>query len=88
MNSFSYYIDKFLNYLDIEKNYSQHTIANYKKDLAEFDEFLGSNDCRDIKVVDYFLLRKFLGVLAKKELDKRTISRKISTLKSFFKFIL
>ncbi|MCF7907758.1 MAG: tyrosine recombinase XerC [Candidatus Omnitrophica bacterium] len=88
MNSFSYYIDKFINYLTIEKNYSQHTAINYQRDLNEFSEFLDSRNCRDIKSIDYFLLRKFLGVLSEKRLDKRTISRKISTLKSFFKFIL
>jgi len=88
MNSFFYYIDKFLNYLSIEKNYSLHTIANYQRDLREFSEFLNSRNCHEIKNIDYFILRKFLGVLSEKRLDKRTISRKISTLKSFFKFIV
>jgi len=88
MNSFSYYIDKFLNYLSIERNYSSHTITNYQRDLREFSDFLNSRNCRDIKNVDYFLLRKFLGVLTEKRLDKRSLSRKISTLKSFFKFIV
>lgn len=88
MNSFPYYIDKFLNYLSIEKNYSQHTSTNYQRDLGEFSEFLNSRNCRDIKNIDYFLLRKFLGVLSERRLNKRTLSRKISTLKSFFKFIV
>jgi integrase/recombinase XerC len=42
----------------------------------------------DIRDIDYFILRKFLSLLNKKKLNKRTISRKISTLKSFFKFLL
>jgi len=88
MISFSYYIDKFLNYITIEKNYSPHTITNYKTDLTEFDEFLKSRGGKDIKDIDYFLLRKFLSVLSERNLSKRTLSRKISTLKSFFKFIL
>jgi integrase/recombinase XerC len=88
MIPFSYYMDKFLNYLTIEKNYSPHTLINYKIDLKEFDEFLKSDKETDIKDIDYFILRKFLSILSAKEIKKRTISRKISTLKSFFKFMV
>jgi len=88
MIPFSHYIDKFLNYLTIEKNYSAHTINNYAADLREFGDFLESRGGKDIKRIDYFLLRKFLSVLSEKNLNKRTLSRKISTLKSFFKFML
>ncbi|MBP7088708.1 MAG: tyrosine recombinase XerC [Candidatus Omnitrophica bacterium] len=88
MIPFVYYIDKFLDYLTIEKNYSAHTIANYKKDLIEFKNFLDSRKGEDIKNIDYFLLRKYLSLLSEKQLGKRSLSRKISTLKSFFKFIL
>jgi len=88
MIPFSYYIDKFVNYLSIEKNYSLHTIANYRKDLSELRDFLDSRGGADIKNIDYFLLRKFFSVLSGRQLGKRSLSRKISTLKSFFKFIL
>jgi len=88
MIPFSYYIDKFLNYLTIEKNYSAHTTTNYKRDLLEFKNFLDSRKGEDIKNIDYFLLRKYLSLLSEKQLGKRSLSRKISTLKSFFKFIL
>ncbi len=88
MISFSHYVDRFLNYITIEKNYSTHTSANYKIDLKEFEAFLKARGNTDIKDIDYFLLRKFLSTLSERNLDKRTLSRKISTLKSFFKFIL
>ena len=88
MISFSHYIDRFLNYLNIEKNYSSHTINNYAADLREFGAFLESRGGKDIKRIDYFLLRKFLSVLSERKLNKRTLSRKISTMKSFFKFML
>ncbi|MCK5288438.1 MAG: tyrosine recombinase [Candidatus Omnitrophica bacterium] len=88
MIPFSYYIDKFLNYLIIEKNYSEHTEINYKTDLKEFEQFLNSRGIKDIKKIDYFLLRKFLSFLNERKLSKQSISRKISTFKSFFKFIL
>ncbi len=88
MVPFSYYIDKFLNYLVIEKNYSNHTVTNYHIDLKEFESFLADSGPKDIKEIDYFILRKFLSALSGKNLNKRTVSRKISTLKSFFKFMV
>ena len=94
MITFAYYIDKFLNYLSIEKNYSPHTITNYKIDLQEFESFLNPPETKsqkasvDIKEIDYFLLRKFLSFLNEKNFNKKTLSRKISTLKSFFKFMV
>jgi tyrosine recombinase XerC len=88
MVPFSYYIDKFLNYLAIEKNYSGHTRINYQGDLKEFESFLAQQEVKDIKEIDYFILRKFLANLAEKQLNKRSVSRKISTLKSFFKFMV
>lgn len=88
MVPFSYYIDKFLNYLTIEKNYSSHTITNYHIDLKEFEGFLANCGPKDIKEIDYFILRKFLSLLSERNLNKRTVSRKISTLKSFFKFMV
>ncbi len=88
MIPFSYYIDKFLNYITVEKNYSEHTAAGYKIDLGELANFIELRGGKDIKNIDYFLLRKFLSILSERNLSRRTISRKISTLKSFFKFIL
>ena len=88
MIPFSYYIDKFINYINIEKNYSPHTLTGYKTDLGEFDSFLNSRPNSNIQKIDYFVLRKFLSTLAEKKLGKRSLSRKISTLKSFFKFLL
>lgn len=89
MIPFSYYIEKFLSYLEIEKNYSPHTIISYKKDLEEFYSFLNRHfKDIDIRNIDYFALRKFLGFLSTRAINKRSISRKISTLKSFFKFLV
>jgi tyrosine recombinase XerC len=88
MIPFSYYRDKFLNYISIEKNYSTHTASNYRRDLSDFAAFLESRGNPDIKNIDYFLLRKFLSMLSERNLNKRTLSRKISTLKSFFNFIV
>ncbi|MDD3375407.1 MAG: tyrosine recombinase XerC [Candidatus Omnitrophica bacterium] len=78
------YVEKFLSYLDIEKNYSKHTILNYKIDLEEFFVFLKDTS---IERVDYFHLRRYLASLRSRDLKSRTVARKLSALRSFFKFI-
>jgi len=79
------YVDKFINYLKIEKNLSNHTIVNYSIDLKDFSKFLGENS--EINKVDYLVLRKFLASLREKKYSKRTIVRKLACLRSFFKFL-
>ena len=81
-------IEEFINFIRVERQYSQHSITAYAKDLSELaiyidEEKLGSN----IKVVDFYVLRGFITTLYDKELSKSSIERKISTLKSFFKFL-
>jgi tyrosine recombinase XerC len=78
------YIEKFMRYLDIEKNYSRHTILNYQLDLADFQLFLKE---QTVESVDYLALRKYLAVLKEKSLGSRSVARHLSTLRSFFKFL-
>ncbi len=78
------YLDKFLSYLEIEKNYSKHTLVNYRLDLEEFMKFLGD---APIEKVDYLFLRKFLAQLRTNNHKPRTLARKLSALRSFFKFL-
>jgi tyrosine recombinase XerC len=79
------YIAKFIRYLEIEKNYSSHTILNYRLDLDNFRKFLGEEA---IEKVDYLTLRKYLVYLKEKNLGSKTVSRHLSTLRSFFKFLI
>ena len=78
------YIDKFINYLKIEKNASNHTIINYTVDLKAFSLFLGS---ADIGSVDHLALRRFLAELRGRSYSKRTVARKLASLRSLFKFL-
>jgi len=78
------YIEKFLNYLKIEKNYSLYTTLNYEHDLRDFANFLGETA---LEKVDYLFLRRYLAFLKENNLKQRTISRRISCLRSFFKFL-
>lgn len=78
------YIDKFINYLKIEKNASGHTLTNYEIDLKSFAAFLGD---KDISGVDHLALRRFLAEMRAKNYSKRTVARKLASLRSFFKFL-
>lgn len=82
-------IDKFLQYITYEKRYSPHTVTSYKKDLEDFSEFYLKTEASDnILVVDKKVIRNFIIDLSEKKISKRSINRKISTLRSFYKFLL
>ena len=55
--SASSYFEQFLQYIIVEKNYSPHTLTNYRIDLSEFGSFLDSLQVNSIAKVDYFILR-------------------------------
>jgi tyrosine recombinase XerC len=78
------YIEKFMRYLEIEKNYSPHTILNYRLDLEGFRKFIQDTD---IEKIDYLTLRKYLAELKEKNLGTRTVNRRLSGLRSFFRFL-
>lgn len=79
------YIQKFLTYLDIERNASPHTLLNYRLDLEQFQKFLGETA---VEQVDYLTLRRYLAELKTNNLAKRTVARKLASLRSFFRFLV
>ncbi|NLM63182.1 MAG: tyrosine recombinase XerC [Mollicutes bacterium] len=79
---------KFIDYITNEKNYSKYTIKSYENDLDLFFEFLKENQILNIKQIDYSVIRQYLFVLYEKKYAKKTISRNISALRSFFKYLL
>ena len=82
-------IEKFIEYLKIEKNYSLNTLSAYKKDLIEFQVFINENfDKCVIENVDYKIIRSWIVLLVNKNLSNRSINRKVSSLKSFYKFLV
>lgn len=83
-------VSDFRSYLENEKRFSAHTVRNYISDIEQFVEFLRKvfPDGTDVQKIDVVVLRGFLGYLHSKELDKRSIMRKLASVKSFFKFLL
>lgn len=87
MSPLELYIDTFVEYLQIEKNASPYTVKYYRNDLEIFADFLQSEGISHIANVTYKDVRIFLTSLYEQELSRRSVSRKISTLRSFYRFL-
>ena len=82
-------IDRYLEYINIEKRYSPNTIISYRKDLEDFAKFLlDTESIGNLQKADKKMVRNFIIHLNNQKLSKRSINRKISTLKSFYNFLL
>lgn len=78
----------FKEYLQIEKNYSKYTIEHYHHDISEFIMFMTEQSISTFSDVQYLDARLYLTKLFEKKLSRKTIARKISCLRSFYKFLL
>src|SRR6476660_7608208 len=77
----------FIDYLKFEKRFSAHTIRTYHDDLLQFFDFLEAQfDIQDVIKVESAFVRSWLASIKDMGHSSRTINRKISTLRSFFKF--
>ena len=87
--SVAQHIRQFLDYLSFQKRYSPHTITAYQNDLAAFFDFLlmqfGETQLKEIKTT---FVRSWLAELKEQGMESKSINRKISSLKSFFKYQL
>jgi integrase/recombinase XerC len=82
-------LDKYLEYLQFEKRYSPHTITSYRKDLEDFSHFyLKTEASEDISKADKKVIRNFIVELSENNISKRSINRKLSSLRSFYLFLL
>lgn len=78
------YIDEFIDYLIIDKKYSENTIKSYKNDLKKFENYIN----KQINNISDFDIKNYIKHLNKENDDTKTISHNISTLRSFYKFLL
>jgi len=81
-------IQSFLDYLRFEKRYSQHTLISYQNDLEQFFAFLTQYDNLAIEAITPIYIRSWLAELKEESISAKSINRKISALKSFFKFMM
>jgi integrase/recombinase XerC len=83
-------IERYVNYLQYERNASPHTVRNYRSDLLQFRDYLAEGRptaAVDVRSVDALRIRGFLGVLFEKQEKKSSIARKLSAVRAFFKFL-
>lgn len=79
------YINDFIEYLIIDKKYSENTIKAYKNNLLKFEKYFNNKNIDNIKEDQ---IKNYIKFLSKENNDTRTISHNISTLRSFYKFLL
>lgn len=81
--------ERFIRYIEHEKRYSENTVKAYQKDLEQFHTFLKeSYDLENASNADHFMIRSWLVQLISNKISKRSVNRKITTLKSFYKFLI
>jgi integrase/recombinase XerC len=80
------FIERFINYLQYEKRFSKHTVANYQIDLAQFFKFLEQNELR-LEEVKHSYIRTWIMELMDSGMDPKSVNRKISCLRTYFKFL-
>lgn len=78
----------FFEYLQIERNYSQYTIEHYKVDVRDFTIFMKEQSLAEYADVEYSDVRLYLTMLFEKKLSRKSVARKISSMRSFYRFLL
>ena len=85
------YIRSFIKYVELERRYSPHTLTSYTTDLVQFESFLQeyfNSDAIDWEKTDKNIIRLFMNELLTRNISRRSVARKLATLKSFYKFLV
>jgi integrase/recombinase XerC len=80
-------LKSFITYLTHEKRYSQHTVTSYQTDLDQFEAYINTTFSLNFLEVKHVHLRSYMVELMENKISEHTINRKISTLRSFYKFL-
>lgn len=81
------YLESFLSFIENNKNYAKNTIINYEKDIIEFYEYLNNQNLNYLNI-EYQDIKGYLNYLNQKKDSNKTISRKISALRTYYKFLV
>lgn len=83
------HIQDFIHYLGYEKHFSKHTVTAYETDLTQFADYLRNQfETEDIRAVNHQVVRSWLVQLMNEEMTARSVARKLTTLKTFYRFLL
>lgn len=81
-------VDNFIQYLQFEKRYSKHTVLAYQEDLSQFTEFAGIKSPQDWLEINHHVVRAWIVFLIENKHTNRSVSRKLSCLRSFYKWLV
>jgi len=81
------YLQEFINYMQDEKNFSPMTVKSYEADLKQLLEFMRENYGDKDQLESKWVLRQFLAHLMDREYNRKTIARKLSSVRAFFKYL-
>jgi integrase/recombinase XerC len=80
--------ERYIQYLEAERNASPYTVRNYQTDLADFFKFLTKKELTLLDEVDRHILRDYLSELVGRGIAKASIARKLSAIRSFFRYLV
>lgn len=81
-------IEAFLHYLQGEKHASAHTVQHYRADLLHFSQFIKQRRIEQFAAVSYLDVRMYVAKLNEQDYEKRTVARKLSSLRSFYRYLI
>ena len=82
-------IPDFINYLTYEKRFSPHTIAAYQNDLIQLETYIKQQfEVDEVNLINHLMIRSWLVEMMNEKVSSRSIGRKLSTLKTFYKYLL
>lgn len=81
-------VQKYIKYLEVERSLSPYTVRNYSNDIRGFLDFLGRSKVTSFDKVDRSIMRQYLGMLHSEKTSRISINRKLSALRSFYRYLL
>jgi integrase/recombinase XerC len=82
-------IERFVNFLRVEKRFSKHTVTAYSTDIEQFSIYLNAQyQITDLSECTHFIIRSWIVSLIEAGIDPRSVNRKVTTLRTFYRFLL
>jgi integrase/recombinase XerC len=82
------HLQEFIDYLSYQKRFSAHSITAYRKDLETFWEYANKEGYTTLNELNHLVIRSWLVSMMESGIEARSVNRKISTLKSYYKFLI
>lgn len=82
------YLNEFIDYLSYQKRFSVHSVTAYKNDLETFWAYANKEGYTSLNEINHLVIRSWLVSLMESGMEARSVNRKISTLKSYYKFLI